>query len=118
MERRKEVPDSETNGLRWINGESDSFPGLVLDQYAETLVLKLYSGVWFSRLEEVVGLIRDELLPSRLILRLSRNIQAAARSFGLDDATTIIGEPPPEKLKAFSTSLPRLNFATARRFSR
>jgi 23S rRNA (cytosine1962-C5)-methyltransferase len=93
MERRKDVVDAETNGLRWINGESDLFPGLVLDQYADTLVLKLYSGIWFPRLEEVIALMRDELRPSRLVLRLSRNIQAAAMSIGLEDASMIIGEP-------------------------
>lgn len=94
MHLRKAVVDAETNGLRWINGESDSFPGLVLDQYAETFVLKLYSAIWFPRLEEVIALICEELRPSRLILRLSRNIQSVAGTLGLEDGTTIIGVPP------------------------
>jgi 23S rRNA (cytosine1962-C5)-methyltransferase len=94
MARRAEVVDSETNGLRWINGESDFFPALVLDQYADTLVLKLYSAIWFERLDEIVALIRDELRPQRLVLRLSRNIEMAAKSVSLADATTLIGKPP------------------------
>lgn len=94
LQRRTDILDSETNGLRWINGESDFFPGLVLDQYADTLVLKLYSAVWFSRLDEIVELIREELRPARLVLRLSRNIQSAARNFSREDASTLIGAPP------------------------
>ena len=96
MARRASVIDSETNGWRWINGESDRFPALVLDQYADTLVLKLYSALWFGRLNEMVDLIREEIRPRRLILRLSRNIEAIAKSFSLADATTLFGIPPAE----------------------
>ena len=94
MQRRADVLDSETNGLRWINGESDFFPGLVLDQYADTLVLKLYSAIWFQRLDEIVDLVREELRPAGLVLRLSRNIEAAAKTVSVADATTLIGTPP------------------------
>jgi 23S rRNA (cytosine1962-C5)-methyltransferase len=92
MEVRAGILDSETNGLRWINGESDSFPGLVLDQYADTLVLKLYSAIWFSRFDEILDLLREELRPQRLVLRLSRNIQSVAQQYS--DAATLIGSPP------------------------
>src|SRR5688572_2015703 len=60
-ERRNGILTADTNGLRWINGESDGFPGLILDQYADTIVLKLYSAVWFRRIEEILAVIRDEL---------------------------------------------------------
>src|SRR5512145_3083124 len=30
----------DTTGFRWINGESDGWPGLVLDRYGDTLVVK------------------------------------------------------------------------------
>lgn len=92
--RRAGILNSETNGLRWINGESDFFPGLVLDQYADTFVLKLYSAAWFPRIEEMIGVIRDQFTPGRLILRLSRNIRAAADAFSITDASTVIGEAP------------------------
>jgi 23S rRNA (cytosine1962-C5)-methyltransferase len=68
-----------TNGFRLINGESDGWPGLVLDRYAETLILKLYSGVWLPRLAEVRDLILAALSPDAMVLRLSRNIQETAR---------------------------------------
>jgi 23S rRNA (cytosine1962-C5)-methyltransferase len=84
-ERRAGLFDDRTNGFRWINGESDGWPGLVLDRYDTTLVLKLYTAAWLPRLEEVRDLILDELKPTRLVLRLSRNIQEMARPFGLED---------------------------------
>lgn len=33
----------DTTAFRLVNGESDGFPGLVADRYADTLVVKLYS---------------------------------------------------------------------------
>lgn len=94
VQRRAGILDSGTNGLRWINGESDSFPGLVLDQYADTFVLKLYSSAWFQRLDEMLGILREQFSPERLVLRLSRNIRDSARAHALEDATTIAGDPP------------------------
>ena len=46
LERRAESFDDHTTGYRWINGESDGWPGLVLDRYGSTLVLKLYTAAW------------------------------------------------------------------------
>lgn len=86
LQRRRELFDARTNGFRWIHGESDGWPGLVLDRYAGTLVLKLYTAAWLPRLAEVTPLIMTALQPERLILRLSRNIQETARKeFQLED---------------------------------
>jgi 23S rRNA (cytosine1962-C5)-methyltransferase len=75
LERRRGLFEAETTGYRWINGESDGWPGLVLDRYDTTLVLKLYTAAWLPRLEEIAALITEELEPERVVLRLSRNIQ-------------------------------------------
>jgi 23S rRNA (cytosine1962-C5)-methyltransferase len=80
LRRREGLFDEQTTGYRWIHGESDGWPGLVLDRYDTTLVLKLYTAAWLPRLEEVVGLIEQELQPNRIALRLSRNIQATAQT--------------------------------------
>jgi 23S rRNA (cytosine1962-C5)-methyltransferase len=80
LSRREGMFDAQTNGHRWINGESDGWPGLVLDRYADTLVLKVYTAIWLPRLDDVIRLLRETLAPARLILRLSRNIQALARA--------------------------------------
>ena len=38
---RESLVDDGTTGYRIINGENDGFPGLVLDRYESTIVLKL-----------------------------------------------------------------------------
>lgn len=78
LNRRQGLFEAHTTGHRWINGESDGWPGLVLDRYDTTLVLKLYTLAWLPRLPEVAQLIREALQPERLVLRLSRNLQPPA----------------------------------------
>jgi 23S rRNA (cytosine1962-C5)-methyltransferase len=76
--RRETLFDERTTGYRLINGESDGWPGLVLDRYDQTCVLKLYTSAWLPMLEQITSMIRDRLEPGQIILRLSRNIQSAA----------------------------------------
>lgn len=83
---------SETNGFRWISGENDGFPGLVLDRYDHTLVLKLYSAIWLPRLRQVVGWLQDHFEPSAIVLRLSRNIQAIAAERWNEQEGCIVGD--------------------------
>ena len=81
LDRRRNLFDSQTNGYRLCNGESDGWPGLVLDRYDSILVLKIYTTVWLSRLRELVEIIAEQVPHDRLLLRLSRNIQNQARPF-------------------------------------
>jgi 23S rRNA (cytosine1962-C5)-methyltransferase len=93
-ERRAELFDSLTTGFRWINGESDGWPGLVLDRFGSTLVLKIYTGIWLPRLPEILRLITGQLQPERIVLRLSRNLQAMALGqFALSDGQMLYGPP-------------------------
>jgi len=93
VSRRKAIFSEQTTGGRLINGESDGFPALVLDRYDGSYVLKLYSTIWFERLEEIVGIIKAELNPRSLVLRLSRNIQAEADKRGLNESQVLAGDP-------------------------
>jgi 23S rRNA (cytosine1962-C5)-methyltransferase len=93
VERRRGLFDDQTNGYRLLNGESDGWPGLVLDRYATTLVVKLYPAAWLPRLEETIELFRERLTPERIVLRLSRKIVEAAReSFGFTDGQLLYGD--------------------------
>ncbi|QPJ64745.1 MAG: class I SAM-dependent rRNA methyltransferase [Candidatus Nitrohelix vancouverensis] len=74
-ERRLPLLEQETNGCRWIHGEGDGFPGLVLDGYADTGVLKIYSAAWFPHMETLRSLIEEIFKFKRCVLRLSRNLQ-------------------------------------------
>lgn len=95
LQRRAGLFDQKTTGFRWINGESDQWPGLVLDCYAEALVLKLYTSAWMPRLPTLKPLLEYRLRPRMLVLRLSRNIQrSAADKFGLADGMSLLGPSP------------------------
>jgi len=74
IKRREGLFDERTTGYRLINGESDGWPGLVLDRYESTLVMKIYAAAWLERLDEISGLIRGRLNPKTLVIRHSRNI--------------------------------------------
>ena len=90
--RRAGVHDERTNGLRWVNGESDGWPALVVDQYADTLVLKLYSAVWLPRITDLTRWLCEALRPARIVLRLSRNAAPAFEQAGFQDGQNLWGE--------------------------
>ena len=89
LAKRAGILDEHTTACRLINGESDGWPGLVLDRYGDVLVLKLYTFAWRSRVSMLVELLRA----STLVLRLSRNVQAAFAAAGFRDAQILSGEP-------------------------
>jgi 23S rRNA (cytosine1962-C5)-methyltransferase len=94
LDRRRSLFDQSTTGYRWIHGESDGWPGLVLDRYGDVLVLKLYTAAWLPRLPEIAGRIDAALHPQNLVLRLSRNIQPTAQArCGLADGHCLAGSP-------------------------
>jgi 23S rRNA (cytosine1962-C5)-methyltransferase len=95
LEHREKLFDAQTNGFRLIHGESDGWPGLVLDRYDSTLVLKLYTAAWLPRLDEILALFKEKISCERIVLRLSRNIQASAeKQFQLNDGQVLFGGPP------------------------
>ncbi|MGJ8644608.1 MAG: class I SAM-dependent methyltransferase [Luteolibacter sp.] len=84
-ERVGDVLKDGTNGARMINGESEGFPGLVADQYTDTLVVKVYAAGWLKRWEEIEDVLREVFSPQYLVLRMSRNIAAFAAELGLHE---------------------------------
>jgi 23S rRNA (cytosine1962-C5)-methyltransferase len=83
-----------TNGYRLVHGENDGFPGLVIDRYAATLVLKLYTPAWIPHLKEFCPALEHLGLAERVILRLSRSLlKQPELLFGLSDGL-ILGGPP------------------------
>ena len=87
--------DAHTTGYRLIHGESDGWPGLVLDKYDATLVLKIYTAAWLPRLDEILPLFQEKIHRERIVLRLSRNIQTVAeKQFQRQDGQVVFGAPP------------------------
>jgi 23S rRNA (cytosine1962-C5)-methyltransferase len=112
--KRVDSFDHNTNGFRLVSGESDGWPGLVIDRYGDTLVLKLYSASWLGSLTanptslgKIPSLPHLRLIPLilacasqslgiaeanlRLVLRLSRNIQDDAAHLRLQDGQNLAG---------------------------
>lgn len=97
LARREGLFDSQTDGYRCIHGECDGWPGLVLDRYDRTFVLKLYTAAWLPHLDEIVGCIQASLHPHQLVLRLSRNIQSSAKALNQrGDGQLLLGKMPDE----------------------
>ena len=94
LDRRRSLSDDpETSGYRCVHGENDGLPGLVVDRYDRTLVIKLYSPAWLPHLSVVTEVLVALLAPERVVLRLSRSV-ASGDTFGLADGDTILGTAP------------------------
>jgi len=87
------ILDERTTACRLINGESDGWPGLVLDQYDRVLVMKLYTAAWRPRLDLLTRLFSERLAPQSLVLRLSRNVQPHFAAQGFRDGQVLHGSP-------------------------
>ena len=74
---RKRAPllETDTNSYRLIFGESDGFPGFIADVYAQVLVVKLYSEIWYPYLHLFLKHLAAVSNAETIVLRLSRNLQ-------------------------------------------
>lgn len=88
---RQPLIDDGATGYRLVYGESDHFPGLILDRYADTLVMKIYTLAWFPHIETLIAALQNTLSFDRLVLRLSRGLQS--NPYGLYDGQILVGDP-------------------------
>ena len=89
---RKRLEKQGTNGYRILNGENDGFPGLILDRYANTWVMKVYTASWFAHLDKVLETIKAQKKVERVVLRLSRNVEKSPHQFF--DGQILLGPKP------------------------
>ena len=96
LARREQLFDAQTTGYRLIHGESDGWPGLVLDRYDTSLVLKIYTAAWLPWLDEILALLKAKVPCERIVLRLSRNIQPVAERWSpaRHDGEILFGSSP------------------------
>jgi 23S rRNA (cytosine1962-C5)-methyltransferase len=90
-----ELPaERATTGYRLVHGENDGFPGLVVDRYADTLVIKLYTPAWIPHLREFCSTLVEVCPAESLILRFSRSLLKQTEFLaGLSDGLVIGGSP-------------------------
>lgn len=95
-ELRAPLEAQDTNGCRLVHGENDGLPGLVMDRYADTLVLKLYTPAWVPHLKNVCDALAQVSPAAHVILRLSRSLQKETDSLrGLHDGMPLSLQTPP-----------------------
>ena len=91
-EIRKPLADTDTDGYRLVHGENDKLPGLVIDRYAETLVVKIYSASWIPHLNNVVSALLEVQPAERVVLRMNRLSQERPEFLhGLHNAQVLYG---------------------------
>jgi 23S rRNA (cytosine1962-C5)-methyltransferase len=93
-EQRLPLLQNNTTGYRLVHGENDGLPGLVIDRYDDTYVLKLYTTAWVPHLPLLLRSLTAVTQPKRLVLRLSRFVQRQTDAiFGLSDGQLLLGKP-------------------------
>ncbi len=93
-ERRRELSDSpDTNGFRVVHGENDGLPGLVVDRYDRSLVMKVYTAAWLPHLDDVLSALNALVDPLQVVLRVGRSVEIPEAS-KLRDQKVLIGEDP------------------------
>jgi 23S rRNA (cytosine1962-C5)-methyltransferase len=87
---------TSTTGYRLVHGENDGLPGLILDRYADTLVIKLYTPAWVPHLKEFCAALTQISSAEHLILRLNRSTnRQTGLLYGLDDGMPLTLQTPP-----------------------
>jgi 23S rRNA (cytosine1962-C5)-methyltransferase len=87
---RSPLNRQETTAYRLVNGESDGFPGMVVDRYNDTLVVKVYTSAWFPYLKMLVGFLEEMTGARRVLLQLSRHVQRVSEN-GYQDNQMLLG---------------------------
>jgi 23S rRNA (cytosine1962-C5)-methyltransferase len=93
---RASLEETNTTGYRLVHGENDGLPGLALDRYADTLVLKIYTPAWIPHLKDFCRALAQVSPANHLLLRLGRSLQKQTELLhSLSDGMTLSHLTPP-----------------------
>lgn len=95
FQKRQRLLGKGTNGFRIINGESDSLPGVIIDKYDTTVVMKLYTMGLLPYLKSILNSLEKVIAPENLILRLGSSFKRASDASGLQDGMVLKGSGAP-----------------------
>ncbi len=97
--QRENLRSKGVTGYRGIHGENDGFPGLVLDVYNKTGVLKIYSRIWQPYTELLIQEIKKQFALDTMVVRFSRKVMQQ-NPFAYQEGE-VIGNPLPDEKVAF-----------------
>ena len=93
-EIREPLLETETNGYRLVHGENDGLPGLIIDRYADTFAIKIYSTAWIPHLEEIISALLEVLPLKRVVLLMNRlSKENPEVLYGLENGDVVVGDP-------------------------
>ncbi|MGD8586707.1 MAG: class I SAM-dependent rRNA methyltransferase [Chloroflexota bacterium] len=93
--RRNPLLDGGTTGYRLLHGENDGLPGIVLDRYGDSGVVRLDTAAWVPHLDQVLSEALALAPLKNLVLRLSRRLQNHPETLhGLQDGQSLFGALP------------------------
>lgn len=92
LDRRRSLAESaDTTGYRCVHGENDGLPGLVVDRYDDTYVVKIDTAAWLPHLDDVVDALASLVEPDAVVLRGSRHVRLGDR-----EGSALLGDLPSE----------------------
>lgn len=88
---RSRFVGADSDCYRVVNGDGDGLSGLVVDRYADVLVVQILSAGMDRLRDEIVDVLKKRLSPRSI---LERSVGAVRRREGLvDRRTVLLGEP-------------------------
>ncbi len=95
--------DPETDAYRLVNAEADGLPGLVVDRYADFLVMQCLTTGMARRKDEIAALLSSLTGATGIVERSDAAVRAKE---GLDTAVgLLVGEAPPPALQVRENDL-------------
>jgi len=95
VNRKRDKLPAGTNAYRIVHGENDGLPGLVIDQYKNIAVIKLYTLAWFPHIDDICRALHALRHWDLIVLRISRSIQpAASELYDLSDGAILYEDNP------------------------
>lgn len=92
--KRRHLEGEQTTAYRLVHGENDHLPGLIVDRYDDTLVMKVYTAAWLSWLDPLLIALEQVQPAKRVVLRVSRSVNPSdLGSPHLKDALVLKGPP-------------------------
>jgi len=87
IEMRRRIMPQDTNCCRLVNGDGDGLSGLVVDRYADALVVQFLTAGMERLRDDVMRILRDAIGPRSII---ERSAGAVRKEEGLADRTGLI----------------------------
>lgn len=96
--RQSTLDLSQTDAFRLLNGEGDRLPGVVVDLYAGTAVLKLDTPAWLPHLDELADTVAAVASPETIYFKGLSGRRGDSAAPPAERPRVLRGEPPPERL--------------------